>query len=170
VSEEITGNLGGNPRTKEEIINFFQYFQAHCKSLAPDKPVMLAPNCWYVKDALDAWPTLLKYIDILCPFAFHRMNDDDISGEESANILQGLCDEAGTHLWMDMEVFLFDETNALYPRPIEGLLSDLKRFPNFEKILGYQYQGLLCSPTASMKLGGDNAVKLFNDYKAYLQS
>lgn len=168
VSEESGGNLGGTDKEKQERIAFFKDFHAHCKSLAPDKPVMLAPNCWYVKEALDTWPELLKYIDILCPFAFHRMNPDDISGEESADILQKLCDEAGTHIWMDMELFLFDKTEALYPRPIDGLLSDLTRFPNFEKILGYQYQGLLCSPTASAKLGGPDAVKLFKDYKTYL--
>lgn len=170
VSEESCGDLGGNEKEKKERISFFKEFHAHCRSLAPDKPVMLAPNCWYVKEALDAWPELLKYIDILCPFAFHRMNPDDISGEESAAILQKLCDDAGTHIWMDMELFLFDETEALYPRPIEGLLSDLKRFPNFEKILGYQYQGLLCAPEASARLGGADAVKLFEDYKRYLKS
>lgn len=169
ISEEIAGDLGGTETRKEEIIDFFRDFRRHCRTLAPDKPVMLAPNCWYIEKALDAWPRLLKHIDILCPFAFHRMNEDDISGEEAAALLQRLCDQSGTHLWMDMELFLFDTKNALYPRDIKGLLSDMHRFPNFEKILGYQYQGLLCAPGASVMPGGQKAEKLFKDYKDYLE-
>ena len=71
---------------------------------------------------------------------------------------------------MDMELFLFDKTGALYPRPLDGLLSDLRRFPNFEKILGYQYQGIMCSPKDTVRLGGKEAVTLFNEYKNYMSS
>jgi len=71
---------------------------------------------------------VLKHLDIVCPFAFHRMPEGDITGEQSAAIWQAMCDKADAHLWMDMEAFLFEE-NALVPRPIAGLLQDLQRFP-----------------------------------------
>ena len=53
-----------------------------------------------------------------------------------------LWNDAGTHLWMDLETFLFGEYGELYPRPVAGLISDLNRFPNFEKILYFQIHDL----------------------------
>lgn len=170
VSEEIFGNLGEKERHRNEIVNFFEAFTAHCRKKSPDKPIMLAPNCHKVPEALDYWPKLLKNLDIVCPFGFHRMPAGDITGEQAAAILQRLCDDSGTHLWMDMEAFLFAKDRALYPRPIDGLVDDLMRFPNFEKILCYQYMGLFNAPWASIKPGGEDTVKLFNDYKRFLES
>jgi hypothetical protein len=98
------------------------------------------------------------------------MPEKDISGEEAAGLFQKLCNEAGCHLWLDMEVFLFSKDLALYPRPIDGLVSDIQRFQNFETILCYQYPGLMNSPWASRKPGGEATVKLFVDYKRFLES
>ena len=96
-----------------------------------------------------------------------------LTGEEAADTLQALCDESGAHLWMNMEVFLFedggDTGSPLIPRPIEEVKSDLLRFPNFEKILCFQYPGLMTHPDASIKLGGQAAVKLYQDYRRYLE-
>ena len=158
---------------RAEMLKFFQEFTPHVRRLAPDKPVLLAPNCYQVKGAEDAYRQLLPHLDILCPFGFHRMLPGDITGEEAAATLQSLCDQSGTHLWMDLESFLFLNNvggDALYPRPIEGLVSDFTRFGNFEKTLHYQFPGLMSSPAMSRQPGGPASVKLYNDYKAYLQS
>ena len=168
VSEEIGGNLGGTPQRWREIAAFFRDFQAHCRALAPDKPVMLAPNCYGVAYAADAYRKLLPHCDILSPFGFHRMPGGDVSGEEAARLLQSLCDETGAHLWMDLETFVFHRGGALYPRPIRGLASDLRRFPSFEKILCYQFPGLMASAQMSRRPGGEPAVKLYQDYQRYL--
>jgi hypothetical protein len=170
VSEETHGDLGATEERRQNIVNFFREFQAHCRALAPEKPVMLAPNCWDIRKSLDVYPKLLRHLDILCPFAFHRMPAGDQTGEEAANTLQKLCDEAGTHLWLDMEAFLFTEDNALYPRPVEGLIEDFRRFPNFEKIICYQYPGIFNAPWSRLKPGGPATVKLYEDYQAYLRS
>jgi len=71
---------------------------------------------------------------------------------------------------MDMEAFLFEDDNvALVPRPIAGLIQDLQRFPNFEKILCYQYPGLFNSPSTKVQPGGAPTVVLYKDYQHYLQ-
>jgi hypothetical protein len=175
LSEEGNGSLGtfgndpaANAQARKDLVNFAREFTAHVRTLAPDKPVLLARNTYGLRGSEEAYRQVLPNIDILCSFCFHRMRRGDMTGEEAAAFLQGLCDETGSHLWMDMEVFLFDKGGALVPRPIAGLLSDLKRFPNFEKILCYQYPGLLTAPDASIKLGGEPAVKLYQDYKNYL--
>ncbi len=170
ISEEQDGSLG-NEQDRKDIVAFFKGFSDYVHRFAPDKPIMLAPNAHSLRGAEETYRKLLPNLDIICPFAFHRMPEGDLTGEKAAQKLQDLCDEAGSHLWMDMEVFdFFGPDNALVPRPIEGLLSDLHRFPIFEKILCYQYPGLLNSPSMSVKPGGENTVKLFLDYKKYLDS
>jgi hypothetical protein len=167
VSEEKDGSLG-NETERRQIVDFFQGFTSYVRRLAPDKPVMVAPNCFHLRGAEEAYRKLLPNVDILCPFAFHRMRGGQ-TGEEAATLLQALCDETGAHLWMDMEIFLFNKQGALIPRPIGGLVSDLLRFPNFEKIICYQYPGLMNAPEASIKPGGEPTVKLYQDYKNYLE-
>jgi len=174
VSEETYGSLipdegeAAKDRYRQEVINFFQQFQAFCRRLAPEKPLMLAPNAHGMMLSQDIWPLVLKHLDIVCPFAFHRMPEGDITGEQSAAIWQAMCDKADAHLWMDMEAFLFEE-NALVPRPIAGLLQDLQRFPNFEKILCYQYPGIFNSPETKVQPGGHPTVVLYQGYLRYRQ-
>jgi hypothetical protein len=68
-----------------------------------------------------------------------------------------------------MEAFLFDG-KALVPRPIGGLLGDMRRFPNFEKILCYQYPGIFNAPESRITPGGPPTVVLYKDYRKYLES
>ncbi len=168
VSEEIAGNLGADTARRREIVVFFKELKEHVNALAPDKPVMLATNSHHVADSEDYYPKLLEHLDILCPFGFHRMPEGDYTGEKVATVLQQHCDEAGAHLWMDMEVFLFGKGNALLPRPIEGVLDDLMRFPNFEKICCYAYTGLMNAPGQSRKPGGEATVQLYKDYEKFV--
>jgi hypothetical protein len=169
VSEEMDGGLG-DEQARKDIVGFFKNFSAFVHQLTPGKPVMLATNSHNLRGAEDTYRKLLPYLDILCTFGFHRMPATDLTGEQAADKLQVLCNEAGIHFWMDMEVFDFTPENALVPRSIKGLLSDLHRFPNFEKIICYQYPGLLNSPSMSVKPGGEHTVKLYVDYKKYLDS
>jgi hypothetical protein len=169
VSEEVGGNLGPDDRHREALVDFFREFTAQVRRLTPDKPVMLASNCFFIREAGGYYAKILPHLDILCPFGFHRMPAGDTTGEEAAAQLQKYCDAAGSHLWLDLEAFVFDKDGALIPRPIGGLLDDLNRFPGFEKILCYQYPGLMNSPDMSLKPGGPATVKLYLDYAKYLK-
>jgi len=154
---------------RRQMIDFFRQFQAYCRSLAPEKPLMLAPNTFGLRKSKDVWPLVLQHVDIVCPFGFHRMPAGDLTGEEAARLWQSMCDKTGTHLWMDMEAFVFDG-KALVPRPIDGLLRDLQRFPNFEKILCYQYSGIFNAPGLRITPGGQPTVQLYEGYLHYLES
>jgi hypothetical protein len=169
ISSEIAGNLGDDDKRKAELVHFFEEFTPYVRTLAPDKPVMLATNCHDIKHSDGYYPALLKNLDILCPFGFHRMPENDYTGSEAAKILQDYCDKAGSHLWMDLEVFLFAEKNALYPRPVDQVIVDLLKFDNFEKICCYSYTGLMNAPWQTAKPGGERTVKLYNDYLQYLK-
>lgn len=173
VSAEAYGSLvpdrGPTDIYRRQIVDYFAGLQAYCRKLAPKKPIMLAPNAHGMLQSRTAWPAVLRHLDIVCPFAFHRMPPGDITGEQAAAIWQSMCDKAGTHLWLDMEAFVFED-KALVPRPIAGLLQDMRRFPNFEKILCYQYPGIFNQPGLRITPGGPATVVLYRDYSHYLES
>lgn len=172
VSEEAYGNLipdqgkQAAAQYRREMIRFFAEFQAFCRSLAPEKPVMLAPNTLGLMESKDVWPQILAHVDIICPFAFARMPEGDLTSDQAASLWQEMCDKSGSHLWMDLEAFSF-EGPALIPRPIDGVAGDLQRFTAFEKVLCYQYPGLFNSPESRIKPGGAATVKLYRDYQEY---
>ena len=91
ISGEKDGGLG-SAREREEIVAFFREFTPFVRRLAPDKPVMLATNCYHLRGAEETYRQLLPHVDILAPFAFHRMPAGDLSGEEAATLLTGLCE------------------------------------------------------------------------------
>jgi hypothetical protein len=93
ITPEKDGSLG-SAAEREEMLSFFERFTPYVRRLAPDKPVMLAPNSYHIKGAEEAYRKLLPHLDILCPFGFHRMPPGDLTGEEAASTLQALCDQA----------------------------------------------------------------------------
>ena len=168
VGEEICGDLGANDARRDEIVAFFREYTPFARSLAPDKPVMLASNCHNVAAGLKWYPRLLENLDILCPFAFHRMPPEDQTGEEAAMMLQELCAKSACHLWMDLEAFFFHPDTALYPCPLDHLTDNLERFTMFEKIICYQFPGLFNAPGSRLTPGGPATVVLFNEYQEFL--
>lgn len=168
VTEETAGNLGANQTRREQIVRFFEKLTPYLHRLAPEKPVMLASNCHSIREGLAFYPQLLPNLDILCPFAFDRMPAGDMSGEQAATLLQQLCDQAGSHLWMDLEVFHFDPGGALVPRPIDEVLQTLRHYPGFEETLCYEFTGLMSAPWMPPQVGGLRAVRLYRDYQREL--
>jgi Domain of unknown function (DUF4434) len=168
VPEEGPGSLGSDEAHRKQLIHFFTEFRAHLNAKAPDKVLLYALNCYHVRKGKEYYPQLLANLDIVCPFAFARMPADDWSGEEAMNFFKEQCDAAQCHLWMDLEAFVFGPGNALIPRPIEGIGSDLSRFTSFETTLCYAYTGLFNAPEQSVHLGGPATVKAYNDYKNFL--
>ncbi|AQQ72274.1 hypothetical protein SMSP2_02656 [Limihaloglobus sulfuriphilus] len=176
VSEEAYGSLDLDYISEEQIrkyrkdiIAFFKSFHDFTNSLTPGKPVMLAPNCHWLKKGEKYWMELFKYLDIVCPFGFERMPFTDMSGPEAAEFYQKMCDATGSRLWLDMEIFLFGSRGELYPRPIEQIKSDLVRYSGFEKIMCYQFPGMMSAPWAKIQPGGDDAVELYKAYFEYVK-
>lgn len=177
ISEECAGNLYNSETTdemkavrKKEIADFFRDFKEMTGKIAPDKPLMLATNSMGIMDGADAYPALLENLDILCPFGFARMPEGDLTGKEAADLLQTFCDDAGSHLWFDLEAFLFNPDMSLYPRPIDQIIGDLNLLDNFEKVLCYQFPGVFSDPKWNFRVGEERTVQLFNDYKEYLEN
>lgn len=175
ISEECDGSLTtydpeSSEKTlarKKEIVDFFKEMKAFCATLAPEKPLMLATNSMNITQSEDTYRQLLGHLDILCPFGFARMPESDITGKEAADILQSYCDDAGAHLWFDLEAFLFNPDMSLYPKPMEQIITELCLFDNFEKVLCYQFPGVFNSPEMSRQIGEDRTLQLYSDYRNY---
>ncbi|MDE5635983.1 MAG: DUF4434 domain-containing protein, partial [Muribaculaceae bacterium] len=174
VSEESGGGLDNWEDTpekrfkrKRDIVNFFKEFKSHCNAMAPGKPVMLATNSMEVPNGADTYPELLQNLDILCPFGFARMPQNDISGRQAASLLQRLCNDNGSHLWFDLEVFRFNPDNSLSPKPVDDIIRELNMFDNFEKVLCYQYPGVFNDPEMSVRIGEESTIDLYKGYKTY---
>mgnify|MGYP000798930601 FL=1 len=168
VSEEGVGSLDSwetDPAKKllrqQEVVHFFAEFKQYCSEFAPDKPIMFAPNAWGITEACDKYPILLKNVDIICPFAFARMPKNDLAGAEAVKLFQKWCDEAGSHLWLDLEVFNFDENYSLCPKTIENIKQDMLAYSNFEKILCFQLPGIFNDPSMSFRIGQESTLTRF---------
>jgi len=175
ISEENSGGLDAYSsnnndleRRQRDIVSFFKGFKTFSDSLTPGKPVMLATSSYDVPKGEKVYPALLQYLDILCPFGFARMPEGDLTGEEAAQRLQQLCNNAQSHLWFDLEAFLFHNEGYLIPRPINEIIHDLTLFDNFEETLCYQYPGVFNNPEMSVRVGEESTIKLYLDYLEYL--
>lgn len=154
---------------QQEVVHFSAEFKQYCSEFAPDKPIMFASNAWGITEACDKYPILLKNVDIICPFAFARMPKNDLAGAEAVKLFQKWCDEAGSHLWFDLEIFNFDENYSLCPKTIENIKQDMLAYSNFEKILCFQLPGIFNDPSMSFRIGQESTLTRFMEYLQYLK-
>lgn len=79
-------------------------------------------------------------------------------------------------LWADVEVFAWEgppnkQTSPLIPAPFPRVQAQLEAVSPFvEKILIYQYQGLMNNPASHAFAGHPESTRLYTDYRAWLRS
>ena len=73
-----------------------------------------------------------------------------------------------TALWNDLEIWEFDHRTALYPTELSRVVSQLElTAPYVEKQIIFQYPGFMCHPDHPVKVGGERAVTLYEEYALY---
>lgn len=170
VSEEMFGSLYDEwpdlpTEAYRDIARFFRDYWTFVQALTPTKPVALAPNNIRFHEFAREWGEILPYIDVLIPFAFAR-------DRENLNIaqIQAICDRAGTHLWVDMEMFDFPLDNGLVPKAIDALVREIADYDDVEQIFGYQFTGLMNTPDSPFDLGGRRSKDLYAAYARHVES
>lgn len=198
ISEELSGRIkphemrywDATETFRREVVTFFHELRAYCDTFAPHTVIMLAPGAGHQEEADEIWPQLAESCNIFCVQGYQRAPQGR-GHEESIAVLQQVCEQAGSHLWMDSEIFAFehpdkdgpqtegystqlaDGTEAfvhvpLIPHRTEHLIESLNRFRQLEFIIGYQYPGIMTAPEAKKKLGGADAVRYFLEYEDWL--
>ena len=165
LSEEIMGALyyGYDPVPDDhykEIQHFMKEFQAFIHTLHPTMPLALAPNNIRMHCYKEQWMPILKHLDIIIPFAFAR-------SENNIAQIAEMCKEAGTHFWVDMEIFDFPFDDGLRPKNYEKLIHEIHQYDMLEQVYGYQYTGLLNAPGRRWDLGMEETEELYEKYQAY---
>ncbi len=163
------------PNYHNNFVDYVNNCQAFADSLMAGKKSLIAP---YGTFHLVADDNFCRQLD--------RMNVDFVAyqdeiGVRKANVewtpvyferLKTCHDKVGkAKLWADMEVFQFEGPiykTPLHSAPIERVIRQLEGISPFvERVLIYQYPGLMSKPGTIARVNTPGATKLYTDYKAY---
>ncbi len=166
---------GGIPQLFAEYVNLSS---AHSRRLNPRFRTLIAP--YGTKDirADDSYVRDLEALDVDFIAYQDEVGVRKSSTEETPRYYEALRrahDKAGrAALWADVELFTFQgETyqSPLLPAPFERIRRQLEAVsPYVDRILAYQYQGMLSRPGSAAFAGAPESARLYEDYMAWRDS
>ena len=139
----------------------FQGIQAYVKTLAPTKPVALAPNNINFTIMKGNGRPYCPTLTCLYPLPLRDLQNLNVTD------IKRICEECGAHMWVDMEVFQNPFPDGLIPKDIDELINEIRIYDDVEQIYGYQFTGMLNPPDSPFDLGGEPAKQLYVKYKKY---
>ncbi len=163
----------------ERFITYINTVSARAHALNPKHKVILAPFGTYCLQADDMFASQLERLDCDAiayqdEVGVRRMPMDEIGWRFEK--LARAHEKAGrSKLWVDMEIFSFDEgdpyKSALLPAPWERIQQQMEASsPYVEKIVIYEYQGLMQKPGGIARCGHARAEQLYTEYVNWLQT
>lgn len=166
------------PNYHDSFVKYVNKCADTAERLLPGKKTLIAP---YGTFHLIADDNFCRQLD--------RMNVDFIAyqdeiGVRKANVewtpvyferLKAAHDKVGkAKLWADVEIFEFEGPiykTPLLPAPIERVIRQIEGISPFvEKILVYQFPGIMRKPGSIATNNTPNATKLYSDYLAYREA
>lgn len=153
------------------FINYVNTSSAEAAKLTPKAKTLIAPygtrnvanDDRYVKQLEQLNVDIIAYQD--------EIGVQKTQVEESAKIFENLYHlhkKAGrSKLWADVEVFMFEDKvykSALLPAPAERVIRQLEAVSPFvEKILIYQYTGMISKPGTGVEAGHPDSIELYKE-------
>lgn len=156
---------------------FMQYaseLAGHCRAADSTKPILIAPygtrtvvpDAYFVAQlrALD-----VDYVAYQCEVGVRKTRVEEL--DEIFARLRQVHEQAGVPLWADVEIFTFEgETyrSPLLPAPFERVQKQLEAIaPYVEKLLCYQYLGMMNPPNSSVFAGHPSSGELYTKYEEW---
>ena len=156
----------------KDFVKYVNLCSRKCYEITPDKKTLIAPfgtNLVYANK---------KFIDTLANLDVDYIAYQDEVGVRKTPVdrtkrlfekLKTAHDKAGrSKLWADIELFDFEGIvykSALISAKIERIQKQIENVsPYVDKILGYQYLGLMNPENSTSFAGNSDSVKLYNDY------
>ncbi len=163
-------------RFSKDFIKYVNLCSARCRLLTPEKKTLIAPygtnlvlsSDYFVRSLAETDVDFIAYQDEV---GVKKTKVDRT--EKIFDRLRRAHDKAGrAELWADIELFDFESMvykSALIPAPFERIKKQIENAaPYADKILSYQYLGLMNPPEDTAFAGHGDSVKLYEDYRRYI--
>jgi hypothetical protein len=160
----------------EEFIGYVNTCSRLARRLTPKARIMIAPYGTRVAVPDDKYVRQLESLDVDIVAYQDEVGVGKSTVDETSAFFEGLRkahDRAQrAAIWADVEVFQFEGTvykSALIPAPFKRVLRQLEAVsPWVDKILIYQYQGLINKPGSKAFCGSPESIALHEDYMNWL--
>lgn len=161
----------------KDFVKYVNLCSARCYELTPDKKTLIAPYGTNLVFANKRFVDTLANLDV--DFVAYQ---DEVGvrktpvdkTEKLFEKLKKAHDKAGrSKLWADIELFDFEGLvyqSALLPAKFERIKKQIENVsPYVDKILGYQYLGLMNLPNSNSFAGHSDSIKLYNNYINFIK-
>ncbi len=163
-------------RFSKDFIRYVNLCSARCRELTPEKKTLIAPYGTNLVLSSDYFARSLAETDVDFIAYQDEVGVKKTKVDRTEKIFERLRrahDKAGrAELWADIELFGFEGMvykSALIPAPFERIEKQVKNVaPYADKILSYQYLGLMNPAESTAFAGGEDSVRLYGDYRRYL--
>ena len=166
---------GIGPRFSKEFIGYVNELSHEARQLTPKAPIMIAPYGTRQAVADDEYVRQLDSMD--CDILAYQ---DEVGVRKSkttetaafyAALRKAHDRSQRSKLWADVELFEFEGDtygSALVPASFERVRKQLEAVsPYVDKILVYQYLGMMNKPGSRAMCGAPESTRLYSDYQAW---
>ena len=167
-----------NPYYKPEFLTYVNNLSQEARRLKPNAPIMIAPYGTRIVKPDDEYVRQLDAMDVDIVAYQDEVGVRKSRVTETASFYERLRkahDRAQkAKIWADVEIFECEAAvyeSALIPAPFERVLRQLEAVsPWVDKILVYQYLGMMNKPGSAAFAGSPHSARLYSDYQAWLRS
>ena len=161
----------------KDFVNYVNLCVKECHLLTPQKKTLIAPYGTNLALANGSYVKTLEALDVDFIAYQDEVGVKKTKVQRTEKIFERLKkahDKAGrAQLWADIELFDFEGMvykSALVPAKFERIERQLKNAaPYCDKILSYQYLGIMNPSDSPSFAGHPDSAKLYEDYKKYIE-
>lgn len=164
-------------RFSKKFINYVNLCTKRCREITPGKKTLIAPY------GTNLTLTNSYYVDALVSLDVDFIAYQDEIGVQKTRVWQSerifarlkkAHDKAGrAALWADIELFKFEGMvykSALLPADFSRIQRQIENVsPYVDKIVGYQYTGLMNPKNSPSFAGHESSAKFYEEYSEYLK-
>ena len=161
----------------KDFMKYVNLCSARCHELTPQKKTLIAPYGTNLVRANDRFIRSLTELDVDFIAYQDEVGVRKTKVDKTKRLFEKLKiahDKAGrSQLWADIELFDFEGivyNSALIPADFKKKKKQIENVePYVDKILGYQFVGLMNPPGSLSFAGHENSAKFYENYKNYLE-
>lgn len=163
-------------RYSKAFTEYVNLCSARCRLITPEKKVLIAPYGTNLVYANDRFVRSLAEMDVDFIAYQDEVGVKKTKVDRTERLFEKLRkahDKAGrAELWADIELFTFESTvyrSALLPADFSRIKKQIENVaPYVDKILCYQYPGLMNPEGSDVFAGHPDSARLYEEYKKYI--